>query len=122
MKIEYLALPYSDKSDEVQAWRAAVSDFIFSEFSKEGRIIYAPISSCHHIAAKHSLPGDYKFWEKMCEAFVSASSKVVVIMLPGWEDSVGLTAELELAKKLGLEIEWLDPAPYIDMMNIKEGE
>ena len=58
----------------------------------------------------------------MCEAFVGASSKVVVIMLPGWKDSVGLAAELELAKDLGLEIEWLDPAPYIDRMNLGEGK
>jgi hypothetical protein len=114
--MEYLAIPYSDGSEEVMAFRAEVSDFIFSELSKGGRIIYAPISSCHHIAIRHGLPRDYKFWEKMCEAFVGASKRLVLICLPGWKDSVGVTAELKLAKDLGLEIEYLDPQPYLDRL------
>ena len=116
--IEYLATPYSHEDKEVMEFRAAVSDYIFSELSKEGRIIYAPISSGHHIAVHYGLPTDYKFWQKACEAFVGASYKLLVIMLPGWEESVGLTAEREVAHKLGLEIEFIDPTPYI--MNNEE--
>lgn len=112
-EIEYLALPYSDDDEEIMCFRAAVSDYIFAELSNEGRVIYAPISSCHNVAREHDLPTDFNFWNKMCRAFVSASYKVIVIMLPGWEESTGLTAELKLARELGLEIEWLDPIPYI---------
>ena len=114
--MEYLAIPYSDDSEEVMAFRAEVSDFIFSELSKEGRVIYAPISSCHHIAIRHGLPRNYEFWENMCEAFVGASKRIIVICLPGWRESTGVTAELKLAKKLGLEIEYLDPAPYLERL------
>lgn len=114
--MEYLAIPYSDDSEDVMAFRAEVSDFIFSELSKEGRVIYAPISSCHHIAIKHGLPRVYKFWEKMCEVFIGASDRVILICLPGWEISVGVAAELKLAKELGLGIEYLDPAPYLEKL------
>ena len=114
--MEYLAIPYSDDSEEVMAFRTEVSDFIFSELSKEGRVIYAPISSCHHIAIRHGLPRNYEFWEKMCEAFVGASKRIIVICLPGWKESTGVTAELKLAKELGLEIEYLDPAPYLERL------
>ena len=114
--MEYLAVPYSSDSEEVMAFRAEVSDFIFSELSKEGRVIYAPISSCHHVAVKHGLPRNFEFWEKMCIEFVSACDKVVLICLPGWKTSTGVTAELKLAEELGKEVERLDPAPYLERL------
>lgn len=112
--MEYLALPYTHEDEEVMCYRAAVSDFIFSELSKEGRIVYAPISSCHYIAIKHSLPTDFEFWKKMCRAFVGVADRVVVIVLPGIEESTGLQAELQLAKELYIPVTWLDPEPYIE--------
>jgi hypothetical protein len=124
MSIEYLALPYTsgNASEELMVWRAEVSNFIFSELAKEGRIVYAPISSCHHIAVKYGLPRDWEFWKNMDEEFVRMCSKLIVIMLEGWETSTGLTAELKLAEKFGLEVEYLDPAPYIEKMKKLEGD
>jgi hypothetical protein len=117
-KIEYLAIPYSDKDKNVMDFRAAVSDYIFAKLSNEGRIVYAPISSCHSIAKKYGMPKTFEFWEKVCLEFVGLAYKLIVVRLPGWQSSVGLTAELKLAKILGIEIEYLDPIPYI--MNDKE--
>ena len=115
--MEYLAIPYTHPSESVMQYRAEVSDFIFSVLCKnEGRNVYAPISSCHHIAKKYGMPRDYAFWKEMCEVFVSRSQKIIVVMLPGWKVSVGLAAEIKLAEKLGLEIEYLDPTPYLEMM------
>lgn len=111
--IEYLALPYSHRSKRVMAERAAISDFIFSELTKEGRIIYAPISSCHHIAHKHGLPTDWQFWQNMGKAFVNVSYRLLVIPLSGWQDSVGLMAEINIAKESGTEIEFLDTKYYM---------
>jgi len=112
--IEYLALPYSHKSERVMVERAAISDFIFSELSKEGRIIYAPISSCHYVARTHSMPTDWRFWGKMGKTFVEASDRVLVIPLPGWEKSVGLIAEMKIAIAAGIDIEFLDLRYYMN--------
>lgn len=116
--LEYLAIPYSSggATEEEMIYRANVSDFIFSELSKEGRILYAPISSCHHVAVKHGLPRDWKFWKTMGETFVSKCEKIVVIMLDGWDTSTGVTAELKIADDFGLEVEYLDPTPYLKKM------
>jgi hypothetical protein len=117
-ELEYLAIPYSDNNSEIMDFRAAVSDYIFSELAKEGRIVYAPISSCHSIAKKYGLPRTFEFWKKMCIEFVSSVHKIIVIKLPGWQSSVGLTAERKLAQQLGLKIEYMDPIPYL--INNKE--
>jgi len=117
-ELEYLAIPYSDNNRWIMEFRAAVSDYIFAELSNEGRIIYAPISACHNISAKYGLPKTFEYWEKTCLTFVSLAYKLIVVKLPGWESSIGVTAEIKLANKLGLEIEYLDPISYL--MNNRE--
>ena len=35
-------------------------------------------------------------------------SGMYVLMFDGWKDSVGVTAEIEYAKELGIHVEYLD--------------
>ena len=116
-EIEYLAIPYSSKDSKIMDYRADVSDFICSELMKEGRIIYAPISSAHFIAKKHGLPRTWDYWERFDREFVRVCSRVLVVMLEGWETSTGVTAECELAIEFGIPIEYVDPNPYIEKYN-----
>jgi hypothetical protein len=120
--LEYIAIPYSsgDASEELMTYRAKISDFIFSELAKEGRILYAPISSCHHIAVKYGLPRDWQFWKTMDEVFLEKVDKLVVVMLEGWDTSTGLKAELEIAEERGIEIEYIDPTPYLEKLKALE--
>lgn len=111
--IEYLGIPYSDDDESVMDFRAEISDAICADLMKQGKIIFAPISSAHHIAKKYGLPRDWAFWHKFDEEFVRVCKKMNVITLDGWKESTGLQAEIELAKKYGLEYEEIDPTPYI---------
>lgn len=111
-ELVYLGTPYSGIKED-KAFRAEVVDMISKDMANKGLMVYSPISSWHNIAIKYNLPSDFKFWLDMCESFLSKCGKIVVIQLPGWEKSIGLTHEIEFAKKHGLEIEYLDPAPYI---------
>ena len=119
MYLEYLALPYTDEDEEVMDFRAAVSDIICADLMNQGRYVYAPISACHHIAKKYDLPRTWEFWKGMDELFVSLCKKFIIITLPGWEDSTGVTAETEIANRHNIEIEYIDPTPYIKRL---EGE
>ncbi len=119
--IEYLATPYLHKDEKVMEFRAAVSDIIFADLSNKGRYLYAPISSCHHIAQKYDLPRDWQFWAGLDEEFVSICKTLLVITLPGWEESTGVTAERGIATREGIPIEFIDPEPYIKTLE-KENE
>jgi len=111
--IEYLAIPYSNEDESVMDFRAEISDMICADLMNQGRLIYAPISSCHHIAKKYGLPREWEFWQRLDREFVKICGRIIVITLDGWENSVGVQAEISLAKKYGLEIEYIDPASYI---------
>jgi hypothetical protein len=112
----YLAIPYTHDDEEVMDWRAEVSDYICSELMKQGMYIYAPISSCHHIAKKYGLPRDWQFWKGLDTAFIKSCKKIIVIMLDGYKESTGVNAEIELAKKYGVKVEYLDPTEYLEEM------
>jgi hypothetical protein len=112
-KIEYLGLPYTDDDPLMEDWRADISDRVAADlFTREGRIIFAPISAWHHIARKYELPGTFEYWAKFDEEFIKISTKLLIIMLPGWKDSTGVNGEIKLAHKYNIPIEYIDPEPY----------
>lgn len=112
-EIEYLGLPYSDNDSVVEDWRAEVSNAIAVDLTKQGRIIFAPISAWHHLARKYKLPGSFEYWLKLDEEFIRVSKKLLIITLPGWKESTGVNEEIRLAKKYNIPIEYIDPEPYI---------
>jgi len=114
--IEYLAIPYTDDSEEVMDFRARVSDIICADLMNKGRYIYAPISSCHHIAKKYGLPRNWQFWKGMDEEYVGMCKKILIVALDGWQSSTGVNAEIEIAMKAGITIEYIDPEPYIKQL------
>jgi hypothetical protein len=114
---EYLAIPYTDKDPEKMAFRAEVSDLIYAELTKQGRIVYPPISCNHLVGLKYGLPKDWDYWSKFDLVFVGVSSKLLVVTLPGWGISIGVTDEIKNAKEKGIPIEYIDPTPYLSKLD-----
>lgn len=112
-KIEYLAIPYTHDNVFVKHFRAEVSNYIASELTKQGRIVFAPISAWHHIAIKYGLLGTFEYWKTLDEQFICASKNIIVVMLDGWKKSNGINLEISIAKANKIPIEYLDPTPYI---------
>lgn len=115
-EIEYLGLPYTDDDPLMEDWRAEVSNVIAVDLTRQGRIIFAPISAWHHLARKYKLPGTFEYWLKLDEEFIKASKKLLIITLAGWKESIGVTEEIKLAKKYYVPIEYINPKPYIKLM------
>jgi hypothetical protein len=115
-EIEYLGLPYTDDDPAVEDWRAEISNMIAVDLTKQGRIIFAPISAWHHLARKYKLPGTFEYWLKLDEEFIRVSKKLLIITLPGWKESTGVTEEIKLAKKYHVPMEYIDPKSYIKLM------
>lgn len=120
-KIEYLGLPYTDENSLLKDWRALVSDKVAADLTKQGRIIFAPISAWHHIAKKYELPGTFEYWLELDEEFIKISRKLLIIMLPGWKESKGVSGEIKLAHKYNIPVEYIDPEPYIKQMEKESG-
>lgn len=102
MKI-YLSVPYTgmeDESFEKVSSKAA-------ELMRQRHIVFSPINHTHHMGKLFNLPGDWQFWKEQDEAFIPWCDELWVLCLDGWEKSVGVRAEMDLAISLGKEIRFI---------------
>ena len=52
---------------------------------------------------------DFAYWREWNMRMLRACDRLAVLMLPGWEESRGVQAEITAAKAWGMPIEYLTP-------------
>lgn len=102
-KVIYLACPYSDKSKKVVSDRVLKATKLAAKLVSEGHVVLSPIVYGDILLKHEDMPNDYEFWKNFCESFLSKCDEIWIYMLPGWNQSTGVLAEIELAKKLGIK-------------------
>lgn len=122
LNLEYLGTPYSNGSDFLVNFRGEMVDMIATDLTNQGRAIYSPISSWHTIACKFDMPKTFEFWEKLNLSFLAQCNRLIVVMLSGWKESIGLAGEIEFAEECNIGIEYLDPKPYFEKLLVMDIE
>lgn len=107
MSIAYLAVPYQHVDKAVMIERFNAVNRVAARLMLEGQYIFSPISHTHPIAESGELPRGWDYWQGYDRAMLSCCTSLIVLCLPGWEQSVGVQAEIAIAKELGLAIEYL---------------
>lgn len=93
----YLACPYSDPDPAVREKRFKTINGIAARLIREGHIVFSPISMTHPIASAHDMPQTWEFWEAQDIAYLEWCDMLVVAMLDGWTESVGIQGEMKRA-------------------------
>jgi hypothetical protein len=108
--LTYLAVPYSNYSACVRYRRFDTVTRVAVALMKSDRTlnIFSPITHSHPMHVR-GLDGDWKFWKRIDTQYLRLSQRVIVLMLPGWLDSVGVQAEIKIAKRMKIPIRYLDP-------------
>ncbi len=104
----YLASPYSHPNPSVREARFQAACEAAAALVRAGRIVFAPIVHSHPIA-QHGLPTDWSYWERGDRRFLEVSDEVVVLTLPGWRESRGVQAEIQIAGELRKPVTYLAP-------------
>ena len=108
----YLACPYSctdktktkEEAEALQLQRYAAVTMIAAKLIAAGRNIYSPITHSYPIAATGIIKGDFATWERLDFAMLERCNEIWILMLPGWDSSVGVKAEMDYMKKIGRPI------------------
>lgn len=108
----YLASPYTHTDYAVMKYRFEAVCEKAAELMREGKMVFSPIAHSHVIAG-YGLPVDWSYWKNLGEAWIKLCDEFSVFMLDGWRDSVGVTAEIEIATQEGRSISYL---PHFDLM------
>ena len=105
----YLACPYNHKKEGVRLYRFEQANKAASYLMQQGYIVFSPISMSHSIAVQEGLPLDWEFWEKFDRSFIEWCELLMVLKLKGFNNSVGISNEIQIAKELGKEIKYMVP-------------
>ena len=108
-QLVYLACPYSDPDSEIMRRRFRSANVAAAWLMANGNLVLSPISHSHPIACAGGLPRDFAYWEAYDRALLACCRKMVVLMLDGWKESVGVQAEIKIAEEMLMPIEYMEP-------------
>lgn len=108
----YLATPYTDPDPAIRRARFEAVTLAAGELMKRRHIVFSPITMGHPISeACADIPGDFGYWGRSCLSYLDGwATRLVVLTLDGWEESLGVTAEIAAAVAAGLPVEYLSPS------------
>jgi len=103
----YLAAPYTHPDPEIVNWRMENFCRVDAQLCLQGLITVSPLSK-HFLKDHTDIPLTWEFWKTYSEKLMEKCDALYVIIMPGWDVSEGVLAEIELAKKMSKEIKYLD--------------
>lgn len=109
----YLAAPYTHHDPAVVMERMSIFCKVDGYLCKNGYITVSPLSK-HWMKDHTDIPLTWEFWKTYSEELMKRCSALYIITAPGWEESVGVLGEIELAEEMGLEIKYLDYLEIIE--------
>jgi len=104
----YLASPYSHPDAAVREQRFQAACRAAAALIRAGHATFSPIAHSHPLVA-FGLPTEWSYWERDARAHLKTSAEVVVLTLDGWQESVGVAAEVQIAAELGIPVRYLSP-------------
>lgn len=105
--IYFVSSPYSHEDKEVVKLRYEQVSKYVAKLVAEGRVTFSPITYGHVLCGFHDMPSDFEFWGNFCLTFLAKSTKLIVLKLDGWFESIGVQGEIEFAKKNNIPIAYV---------------
>jgi hypothetical protein len=108
----YLACPYSHEDENVRIDRFEKVTHVLAHMLENGDNVFSPITMAHPTLKYITHPISHSRWLEMDYIYLGMCKELRVLMLEGWEESIGVIAEIEYALKHGISITWIDPKDY----------
>ena len=104
----YLASPYSSPIPEAQHHRFVSARNFVAHCFNEGVAVFSPVVYAHEMAGAVGLPTDANSWYNFNIAMQRQAEATFVLLLPGWKESKGVTAEIRIANLLRMPVAYFD--------------
>ena len=109
--IVYLACPYTHADPLIRIWRYELATAAAATLIARGLIVFSPITMTHPIdillaGADKTLGSDY--WLRFDEAFMKCCSQMIILTLEGWDQSDGISREIEFFRRHGKRVSFMD--------------
>ena len=101
----YLASPYWHPEPTVRDQRYLAACRATVRLLLAGHTVFSPIVHGHSLIA-FGLPMDWDFWSRHDEQYLRRCQELIVLAIPGWDESEGVQHEIDLAQRLGKVIRY----------------
>lgn len=101
----YVACAFGENDPTIRELRIDLASCFCAEKMREGIVVFCPLIHNYYIL-KHGLPVGWDYWERFNSKLLKRADKLFVLKLKGWEKSVGIQAEIALARKYSIPIEY----------------
>ena len=106
----YLASPYSSPDVYIREERFREACRYAAKLMAEGHNVFSPIAHSHPVSLHMDNSMDHDFWLKQDLSFLERwADKMVVLCLPGWDESRGIAVEQFRAIELGIPVDKIVP-------------
>lgn len=103
--MKYLAAPYGHPDPAVRAARMKMFYEHDAQLMLEGHSTVSPLAKVE--TAKYwDIPDTWDYWEMYSYELLSRCDEMIVLMVDGWKESRGVTAEIAYCKKHGIPISY----------------
>ena len=111
VKKVYIASPFSHKYKRVMKEREQEINRVIAELTyKYGYSFFGPITQSAPLERIiPALGGSFSQWKNIDLTWVKACEELWVVMLDGWDISIGVTEEISYAQELGKPIRYINP-------------
>lgn len=106
-RIVMVLSPYTDGDYGVVQRRVEQTQDYFMKLLELGMTPFSAIMQCHDVSNRKEIAGTFTQWGKYCLDMMSIADEIHVLMLDGWEESVGVRQEIEHAKSLNLQVSYV---------------
>src|SRR5579862_7472603 len=96
----YLASPYTHPDAGVRERRYLFACLAAAFLRSAGHVVFAPIEHGHSLPAR-GWQTDWAFWKSFDTPILVHCDRLLVLAIDGWQTSVGVRAEIEIAGRLG---------------------
>ena len=107
LTLSYLAAPYSHPDKSVVEKRMETLCKVDALLMQRGIYTVSPLLK-HFIVHYTDLPTDWNYWKGYSDTVMCAVDRVIIVMMDGWEESVGVQAEIKMANHLGIKVEYVN--------------
>lgn len=110
--IYYLATPYSHPEEAIRQKRADAAHISAIRLKRAGIEVFSPIINNYFFSFVKDMDTSFETWKSYDLKMIKLLDGVLVLMLAGWQESIGVRAEIEFALKNGIEVRYVDPVTH----------
>src|SRR5690606_31871592 len=100
--ISFLSAPYTGSKEEIEN-RIKLLCLVDSVLMKNGEFTVSPLYK-HFMLKFSDLPGSWEYWKSYSKELLLKCDKMIVLTIPGWETSTGVSGEIKYARENNIPV------------------